>query len=586
MWAHAMRRGIPWIVGVAGLLSGSGCGGSASGGPPGSAPAEPGSQCEGQAFASTFAALEEVIFARHGCTEAVCHGAAAAGNLDLRPGSAYRNLVEVPSSGSELLRVARGDKDRSFLWRKLAAKVAPGSVSITGAPMPNGLPAIGANELEALRLWIYAGAPENGVVIGTDQLLDACLPDPEPLSIEPLEPPAPGEGLQFALPPVALPAASEQEICFAFYYDVSDRVPPETRDPTGEYFRVRGETVRQDPESHHIALLYSGVDVDDIHAPEFGAWTCHGGARTGEPCEPSDPSSCPGSVCRSEIQRDAVGCVGFGPPTIGNDIVQQSMGGAQKPQADLQFPAGVFAQYPLRGIAYWNSHAFNLTSKDHALQGRLNFYFAEHQDRPMRAFPVDLVNIFRPNAAPFTAETICADKELPQGTRLFALTSHTHKRGKHFWAELSDGTKIYENFLYNDPVKAIFDPPLAFDSPDAAERTIHYCATYENGIGPGGAPDPEAVTRASRIPASALATVGACTPVACVAGRIGAPCNGVGDDAACDSETGGADGWCDACSITGGESTENEMFLLIGHYYIADGYPQPPAEGPVFAGIA
>jgi len=567
------------------MLAGVGCGDSPPTGARASTPATPGPECDGQAFASTFEALEEVVFARDGCTQAVCHGDATSGGLDLRPGRAFASLVGVPASGSALARVEPGDEDRSYLWQKLRAKVAPGTVSISGSPMPIGLPAVSADQLEALRRWIYVGAPENGVVIGTDELLGACLPEPEPLSIEPLAPPAPAEGVQFAMPAIPLPAASEQELCFAFYYDVSNSVPPEVLDPTGQYFRVRGEVARQDPQSHHIALLYSGVDVADIHAPEFGPWTCHDGARAGEPCEPTDLAACPGSVCRSRI-RNSVGCVGYGPSTIGAQIVQQSMGGSQETQADLFFPDGIFAQYPLRGIAYWNSHAFNLTRTDHTLQGRINFYFAARQEKPMRAFPVDLVNIFRPNAAPFASETICADKELPQGTRLFSLSSHTHKRGKHFWAELPDGTRIYENFLYNDPAKAVFDPPLAFDSADPAQRTIHYCATYENGIGPDGEADPETVTRASRIPASAVATLGACTPVACVEGRIGASCDGVGDDATCDSTPGAGDGWCDACRITGGESTENEMFLLIGHYYIADGYPQLPTEGPVFAGVA
>jgi hypothetical protein len=37
----------------------------------------------------------------------------------------------------------------------------------------------------------------------------------------------------------------------------------------------------------------------------------------------------------------------------------------------------------------------------------------------------------------------------------------------------------------------------------------------------------------------------------------------------CDSTPGANDGSCDACSITGGESTENEMFILIGSYFLA-----------------
>jgi len=49
---------------------------------------------------------------------------------------------------------------------------------------------------------------------------------------------------------------------------------------------------------------------------------------------------------------------------------------------------------------------------------------------------------------------------------------------------------------------------------------------------------------------------------------IGQPCNGVDDDASCDTSPGAGDGWCDACRITGGESTENEMFLPLGGYFV------------------
>jgi hypothetical protein len=42
----------------------------------------------------------------------------------------------------------------------------------------------------------------------------------------------------------------------------------------------------------------------------------------------------------------------------------------------------------------------------------------------------------------------------------------------------------------------------------------------------------------------------------------------VNDNHTCDSAPGANDGLCDACRITGGESTENEMFILIGSYYV------------------
>ena len=563
---------------VAGGCSGGDSGGSGD-------PTTPGNpSCEaGQSFDGTFAAIQTVIFEKNGCTQDICHGSAKSGGLDLRADAAYDAIFDAPSTSSPLKRVQPGDKSRSFLWLKLAAKTSPGSVEIVGSPMPNNLPAISENELEALRLWIYSGAPRTGTVAGTEPLLDACLPDVKPIVIKPLEPPPPGEGVQFVLPPVNLPKAHEQELCFATYYDVRDQVPAAYPDPPGTMFRFSEQELRQDPQSHHLTLSYASVGADRIHDPAFGTWTCAGGERAGEVCEPLDRTSCGSGFCRSEPKPN-VGCVGYG-PQADYGIVSRIIGGAQAAQAYQKLQDGVFSQIPTTGIVYWNSHAFNLTDEDFVLNGRLNFVFAKDQRHAVVPI-LDVSNVFTPNAAPYTIETYCADHVVAQGSRVFLLTSHNHRRGKRFWATGPDGTLLYENFLYNDPVKQHFDPPLAFDSPDPAERTIRFCGTFNNGVAEDGSPDPEAVTRASRVPESARISFGACKPVACAAGNVGAPCKGEDDDAACDSTPGAGDGLCDACRITGGESTENEMFILIGSTYIADGFPQPDPNDPVFGGPA
>jgi hypothetical protein len=50
----------------------------------------------------------------------------------------------------------------------------------------------------------------------------------------------------------------------------------------------------------------------------------------------------------------------------------------------------------------------------------------------------------------------------------------------------------------------------------------------------------------------------------------------------CDTSPGAGDGLCDACAITGGESTENEMFILIGQYYIDEEVgTRPDDDDPV-----
>src|SRR5262249_46736920 len=180
--------------------------------------------------------------------------------------------------------------------------------------------------------------------------------------------------------------------------------------------------------------------------------------------------------------------------------------------------------------------------------------------------PIFNINaIFNANAQPYTTQQICNDQPLPQGARLFQLSSHTHKRGKEFTVTAPDGSLLYQNFVYNDPADLIFNPPLAFDSPDPAQRVLHYCSLYNNGVAADGTPDPDTVTRASRIPPQGFG----CAPVACTAGRVGARC--FAGDRTCDSSPGARDGVCDACPITGGESTENEMFILIGSYYVNAG---------------
>jgi hypothetical protein len=546
------------------------------------------SSCGSQAFASTFDGIQQEIFDKHGCTQAVCHGAAKQGGLDLSDGVAYQNLFQVPATESTFDLVQPGDQRRSFLWLKLAAATDPSQlppgVQVAGAPMPNGLPPLSKDELELVQLWIYSGAPQTGTVGGTQTLLNACLPPPAPIIIAPLDPPPPGTGVQFVMPVWPLPAQSEHELCFATYYDITAQVPKEFQDPTGTMFRFSAQELRQDPQSHHLLLNRYAAEwfqqdpATVVHDPAFGQWTCNGGDKAGQACEPTDLTSCDSGLCTSVMKPDFA-CIGYGPPAPsgtaspgGGSGTQlgttfYAIGGAQKAQADETYTTGVFGQVPMRGILFWDSHAFNLTPDDTTMHARLNYYFATQQTYPLQAV-FDISKIFAPNAPPYTTQTVCNDHVLPQGARLFELSSHTHKHGKHFSVDPGNGS-IYDSFVYNDPADDTFNPPLAFDSPDPAQRTLHYCSLYNNGVATDGSPDPTAVTRASQVPPQGFH----CTPTACAAGKVGAPCAGSADDRSCDSAPGANDGSCDACPITGGESTENEMFILIGSYFLNPGGP-------------
>jgi cysteine-rich repeat protein len=511
-------------------------------------------------FASSWEAIQVRVFERHGCATALCHGAApGAGGLDLRPEHAYAQLIDAPATVGDDVRVVPGGPKRSLLWKKLAAAVDP-TISVPGSPMPSSGQALGADELEAVRLWIAEGAPETGVVDGIGALLGACLPPPTPVAVPPLPAPAPNDGFQLRMPPFLLPAHRETEVCFASYYDLRGRVPADVVDLSGAFVYVAGSELRQDPHSHHLQILHVPLPESDLHHPSLGTWRCRGGAADGTACEPTDVGVCGDGLCATDPVPN-IACIGFGPPSgaTGRTLV----GGAQTAQNHDPGRPGLFARIPIRGVLYWNSHAFNLTDADTHMHAYSNHRFARDRRYEALGFQT-LETVFQPaGIAPFTRQVVCNGWTAPFGAKLLFLTSHTHKRGEHFWVDHPNGTRLLDNFDYSDPDAAVFDPPLTLDG---TTRRLTYCARYNNGVAADGSPNAATVRRRSTTPSNGVP----CQPVACATGRVGAACAGASDHATCDSSPGAGDGLCDACPITAGVTTEDEMFILIGSYAFGD----------------
>jgi hypothetical protein len=230
----------------------------------------------------------------------------------------------------------------------------------------------------------------------------------------------------------------------------------------------------------------------------------------------------------------------------------------------------------------WNSHAFNVTDKPTTNEQYFNVFFAktaaDRQDFIRAIFNSRF--IFVQNVPPFQKVEYCATHELPKGSRLFELSSHTHKRGLLFriWLPPNQACTPGPNCLpnaspplvstttYNDPVQYLFNDELALDGDDAASRTLKFCSVFDNG-----ATDPATVKRRSTStlsPFGLLAPGGPCQDdtVACLNGpRKGELCHG--DHHACDSTSGRNDGICDACPLKGGVTTEDEMFILLGGFH-------------------
>ena len=120
--------------------------------------------------------------------------------------------------------------------------------------MPMGLDFLTNGELEFIRQWIIAGAPESGHV-ADESLSDTTifgLPDFEPLEI-------PENGMQIHLPPFDVPPQFEREL---FYYVEID---------TPDFLYINRITTTMRPGSHHF-IVYTFDDVNQNFLPNEGVY--------------------------------------------------------------------------------------------------------------------------------------------------------------------------------------------------------------------------------------------------------------------------------------------------------------------------
>ena len=529
--------------------------------------------CAGTPFASTWEAIQEVIFHQSDCIG--CHvGQSAPGDLDLSDSVAYSNLVDKPSSNGQFVRVKRNAPDSSLLYRKISAMTFPCFPQLScgeGGPMPRGKPGVNAKAVDVLERWIQAGAPQFGLV--PDAYLGHCKLPRAPLKVTPLPPPASGIGLQFRPPPWEL-KTGESEVCFATYYDLTSQVASASpcSNPLGEMCaHFHKINFLQDRFSHHaIIRLYQGIPGvagSRLHFSAFGMWHCRDqNGKDGMECHPSVAGSAPtgaecgaGQSCSSQVRSSLAGCMDYAP--MGSQAIP--IGGAAQACARQDLPPDVFGALPLTGILLWESHAINLTGSTTTLEQYFNLEFADPTDH------LEATGEFVPNTdltvEPFKEKTICWTKTFAQPVRVFQLSSHTHKRGKLFraWAPPNDPCQsvstcpeetqrqpIYESLDYTSPCqKAVNIPPMGTD---VRSLTVKFCATFDNG-----ATDSSKVrkTPCPLQPGDSLA---------CLGGQNeGAPCSSANPNLCL---PGG--GTCSACPVHWGPTTDDEMMVLIVSYYV------------------
>jgi hypothetical protein len=322
-----------------------------------------------------------------------------------------------------------------------------------------------------------------------------------------------------------------------------------------------------------------------VSDPAWGPYACRGGENDGLSCDPTrlDIDAPVGGACGADSvcvtsAFSTIACILFGPPDVwagmGIDGAESAAAPSilisTQPYFQVQYPRDVANVSPIRGQMIVNSHAFNLTDQATTNEQWLQAFYPEPNERKYVIQDIfDSGDIFIADVPAFEEREYCRTITFDKGTRVFELYSHTHKRGRLFRAWLppnsppcSSGTGTCLPVTDREPdlVTTDFADPDHiyldgnYDSDDPADRTVKYCAIYDNGF-----TDPSTVKR--RTLADQLGAF-SCTDgeIVCTGGpNKGQPCGG--NAAHC------PDAACDACPVRGGVTTDDEMFILLGSFY-------------------
>ncbi|MBK8247775.1 MAG: hypothetical protein IPK85_10315 [Gemmatimonadetes bacterium] len=400
----------------------------------------------GTAALGTFDRIQGQILATT-CT-AGCHtqGAAFAqsSGLVLDRAVAYTNLVGAPPKNAAakadgLLRVQPFRSDSSLLYHKLV--IADGHHSPSyGSPMPLGGQVVTNGELEYIRRWIEAGAPEKGSVVDTAVLADRARPVATPFT--PLAPPA--QGVQLKIESFSVSPNFERELFV--YRRVNNGA---------DVFVDRIET-RMRTNSHHL-LLYTFENIPQLIRPSF------------------------------DVIRDI-----RHPDGTLNLLNMLPMGfhvffaGTQTPTSDYRFPAGVALRLPAQGTLDLNAHYVNRTTAPIAGEAYINLHTVPSASvqRVARTLNMGNTDLTLP---PGTRTTITKTFRVSDSTMtIFMLTSHMHERGERFVVKVTggprDGEVVYTTTDWAHPDIVTYAQPIVLRRGEGLTSEITYNNTTTRTI--------------------------------------------------------------------------------------------------------
>jgi hypothetical protein len=365
------------------------------------------------------------------------HGLVLAGSV------AYKNLVNVApfnlnAKNDGLVRVKPGNPEESLLFHKVHGNNDHHHVGDYGNPMPLGLELLTVGQVEFIKQWIEAGAPEKGAVADPALLDDKTL---QPENFEALTPPEPGKGLQLTIGPFKVAPQFEREL-FVYKKLGND-----------EDIFVNRIEIKMRRNSHHFILYDFNEEFPSYFTPVL-------------------------NNIRDIRNTDGSYNVGNMIPMAYHVFVS----GTQTPYFDYSLPAGVVIPFKAGAAIDFNSHYVN--KGDDEIDGEV--YVNLHSVPAAQAKKIaKSLNLANQNLSLPAKQKTTVTKSFTFGNKIsiLSLTSHTHQLAEKFVIKIKggprDGEIVYTNLDWHHPIYMNVDPPIVLNPGEGLTSEITYNNTTD-----------------------------------------------------------------------------------------------------------
>jgi hypothetical protein len=302
-----------------------------------------------------------------------------------------------------------------------------------GNPMPLGGKALFVGQIEFIRRWIEAGAPEKGNVVDVKLLEDKTESLVDNTTFTSLPAPKIGEGYQLKVDKFLIQPNFEREVF--------------VRKPIGnkEDIYVNRFIFKSRPNSHHMVvydfrdktLLPPLDDMRDLRNPDntLNILTAF---------------------------------------SASNHIF---LGGGTDAQQEYTFPEGTALLLPANATVDLNPHYFNKTNDVKYGENYVNFFTTDKANVKNVVRMLDYANQSI-SIEPNTRKTFTKSWNFAAKSNVVMLTSHTHKLGEKFLIKIKggprDGTIVYENTDWEHPLILNFKTPLIIEKGEGLTSEVTY----------------------------------------------------------------------------------------------------------------